>query len=129
MSRPPTILISDDERPIAMAMQRELKRMGMTAIIDTDSNVVELAKAHRPDLIVLDVHQRVDGRDLLAHLKHDPSTKDLPVIVLSGIEDQFVRHTCLELGAYDYEVKPFDPGFIRRMFRMIHDREAQPAAA
>jgi two-component system response regulator AdeR len=40
------------------------------------------------------------------------------VLVLSAIEDQFTRHVCLELGADDYDVKPFDPSFMSKVARM-----------
>jgi DNA-binding response OmpR family regulator len=121
MTRVPTILISDDEPELASALRREVNRAGMSAVIDANSDVVAMAKEHQPDLIVLDIHQRIDGRDLLAALKNDPQTKHLKVLMLSAVEDQFMRHTCLELGAADYDVKPFDPGFIRRMIRLVDD--------
>ena len=60
--------------------------------------VLELAVRHQPAVIILDLKQHVDGRDLLAALKRDPRTKDIKVLVLSAIEDQFTRHVCLELG-------------------------------
>ena len=44
--------------------------------------------------------------------------RDLKVVILSANEDQFMRNLCLELGAEDYEVKPFDPTFIRRVARL-----------
>ncbi len=80
--------------------------------------MVALAKLHRPDVIVLDVNHRVDGRDLLAALKKDPETRDLKVIMLSGIYDQYVRHTCFDLGALDYELKPLDGRFMHKVARL-----------
>jgi two-component system, OmpR family, response regulator AdeR len=126
--RKPTILISDDEPNLVTALSREARRVGLEPIADTTSNVVTLARECHPDVILLDLHQRIDGRDLLADLKRDPTTKDVKVIVLSAEEDQFTRHTCLELGAADYEVKPFDPTFLRRVLRLVNDNEAAPAA-
>jgi len=95
MSEKPTILIADDE-PV----------------------VLELAAKHQPAVIILDLKQHVDGRDLLASLKRDPRTRNIKVLVLSAIEDQFTRHVCLELGADDYDVKPFDPSFMSKVARM-----------
>jgi CheY-like chemotaxis protein len=114
----PTVLISDDEPMLVAALSREARRVGLEAIADTTSDVVGLAKRLHPDVILLDVHQRVDGRDLLALLKRDPDTCHVPVVVLSAVEDQFMRHTCLQLGAEDYEVKPFDPTFLRKVARL-----------
>lgn len=121
-----TILISDDEPLLGAALRREARRFGIDVVIDTESNVLELARTHRPDAIVLDVHQNIDGRDLLVTLKRDPETKDVPVIMLSANEDQFLRHTCFELGAADYAVKPFDPSFLRKVARLVdgHSEDA-----
>jgi CheY-like chemotaxis protein len=118
MARKPVVLISDDEPLLVAAISREAKRVGMQAVPDTTSDVVELARTLQPDVIILDIHQKVDGRDLLARLKRDPQTQNLKVVILSANEDQFMRHLCLQLGAEDYEVKPFDPTFIRRIARI-----------
>ncbi len=127
MNRVPIILISDDEYDLAAAMRRVLNFAGFSTIVDTNSNVVALAKEHQPDLIVLDIHQRIDGRDLLAALKADPATKHIKVVMLSAVEDQFIRHVCFELGAADYDVKPFDSSFVRRVVRLI-ENDQQVAA-
>ena len=100
------------------ALSRGARRAGMEPVTDTTSDVVTLARQHHPDVILLDVHQGIDGRDLLARLKRDPETRDVKVIILSGIEDQFMRLTCLELGAEDYAVKPFDLAFLNRVARI-----------
>jgi CheY-like chemotaxis protein len=101
------------------ALAREARRAGLSYITDTTSQqVLELAVRHRPAVIILDLKQHVDGRDLLAALKRDPRTRDIKVLVLSAIEDQFTRHVCLELGADDYDVKPFDPSFMSKVARL-----------
>jgi CheY-like chemotaxis protein len=125
MARKPVVLISDDEPLLVAAISREAKRVGMQAVPDTTSDVVELARTLQPDVIILDIHQKVDGRDLLARLKRDPQTQNLKVVILSANEDQFMRHLCLQLGAVDYEVKPFDPTFIRRIARMAFPVEPE----
>jgi CheY-like chemotaxis protein len=124
-TRKPTVLISDDEPMLVSALSREARRVGLEPIADTTSDVVTLAKRLHPDVILLDVHQRIDGRDLLARLKKDPETRDVKVVILSAVEDQFMRRVCLELGAEDYEVKPFDPTFLRKVARLA-DRPHEP---
>ncbi len=118
MMRKPTVLISDDEPLLVAALTREARRLGLQAVPDTTSDVVDIARRTQPDVIILDVNQRIDGRDLLAALKKDPETAHLKVVMLSANEDQFMRHLCLELGAETYEVKPFDPTFLRRIARL-----------
>ena len=117
-TRRPTVLISDDEPLLVSALSREARKAGLDPVSDTTSDVVALARQHHPDVILLDLRQKVDGRDLLASLKRDPQTSKLKVIVLSGIEDQLMRLNCLELGADDYAVKPFDPAFLARVARI-----------
>jgi CheY-like chemotaxis protein len=93
--------------------------MGLEPVVDTTSEQVEaLAQSRQPAVILLDVNQKQDGRDLLALLKKSPRTRDAKVVMLSGVEDQFVRSTCIELGAEDYEVKPPGPIFMRKIARL-----------
>ncbi|ATB43127.1 hypothetical protein CYFUS_008607 [Cystobacter fuscus] len=123
----PVVLISDDEPLVVSALAREARRTGLTSVADTTSrHVMELARRHRPAVIILDIHQHEDGRDLLAQLKQDPQTRDCKVIILSGVEDQFTRHVCFELGADAYEVKPFDHTFMTRVARMAGLKSLSP---
>ncbi len=116
---PCMILIADDSPQMVAALARAARREGFEPITDTTSTqVLSLARAHHPGVIVLDVHQAIDGRDLLAQLKADPVTRDIKVVMLSGEEDQLVRHDCLKLGAEDYFTKPLDPLFFRRVQRI-----------
>lgn len=119
MSSSPVVLISDDEPLVVSALAREAKRTGLTCITDTTSErVLELARQHRPAVIILDLNQHQDGRDLLAQLKADPETRDCRVIILTGVEDQYTRHVCFDLGADGYEVKPVDSTFMHRVARL-----------
>ena len=118
----PLVLICDDEPQIVSALGRQARRYGLEVIGDTHANrVCELARKHRPAVIILDIMQEVDGRDILAALKKDPATKDVKVIMLSAVEDQFTRQVCLELGAEDYALKPFDSTFMAKVARLVHE--------
>ncbi|HEX4620096.1 MAG TPA: response regulator [Myxococcaceae bacterium] len=118
----PTILISDDEPRIIAALGRMGRMMGLDVVGDTHGErIVAMARELQPELIVLDVNQPVDGRDVLAQLKKDPGTRELPVIMLSAVEDQYTRLTCLELGALDYAVKPIDITFLTKLARLAED--------
>jgi CheY-like chemotaxis protein len=118
----PLVLICDDEPQIVSVLGRQARRLGLDFIGDTSAeNVCELARKHRPAVIILDVMQNVDGRDILAALKKDPATRDLRVIMLSAIEDQYTRQVCLELGADDYALKPFDLTFMTKVARRVRE--------
>ncbi|HYI02833.1 response regulator [Hyalangium sp.] len=124
----PTILISDDEPLLVSALAREGRRSGLTCLTDTTAeNVLELARQHHPAVIILDIYQRYDGRDLLVQLKQDPETRNCKVIILSAIEDQHMRHQCFQLGADAYEVKPFAATFMPRVARLAAAQASQPS--
>jgi len=117
----PTLLISDDDQLLVSALTRYFRSQGVQVIADLNSNVVELARAHQPTLIILDIAQSVDGRDLLAQLKRDLKTKHIDVFVVTGNSDPFVRARCFQLGASDYFIKPTDD----RFFGRVNERLAQ----
>lgn len=69
---------------------------------------LEVVKEVLPDIVVLDINMPdLDGRDVLAKLKKDEETKDIPVIILSARSDQFDESLGRELGAADYITKPY----------------------
>ncbi len=120
-SNAPRVLISDDDELVIRTLARAARHEGLDPVAETDAgHVVEMAKEVHPQVIVLDINQRnLDGRDVLARLKQDPATKDIRVVMLTGVEDQLTRHDCLILGADDYVVKPIDPLFMVRIARKI----------
>jgi len=117
----PRVLISDDDDLVIRSLTRAARHEGLEPVAETDAgHVVEMAKEVHPQCIVLDINQKnLDGRDVLARLKQDPATRDIRVVMLTGVEDQLTRHDCLILGADDYVVKPIDPLFMVRIARKI----------
>jgi signal transduction histidine kinase/CheY-like chemotaxis protein len=70
---------------------------------------LELAREHRPDLIVLDLHlPDMPGEQLLQRLKADAATATIPVIVLTADATKRQREHLLQLGALEYLTKPLD---------------------
>jgi two-component system, OmpR family, response regulator AdeR len=129
---PPRVLISDDDPAIVRSLERAARHEGLDPVSELDaSHIVGLAKEVCPDVIVLDINQKnLDGRDVLAQLKADPQTRDIRVVMLTGVEDQLTRHDCLILGADDYVVKPLDPLFFVRIARKLGERQhPRPMAA
>ncbi|MBL8957327.1 MAG: response regulator [Myxococcaceae bacterium] len=122
----PRVLISDDDDLVIRSLSRSARHEGLDPVAESDAGqVVEMAKEVLPEVIVLDINQRNhDGRDVLARLKNDPATRDIRVVMLTGVEDQLTRHDCLILGADDYVVKPVDPLFMVRIARKIAEARA-----
>ena len=111
----PIILISDDNPYVIKALERLIDAEGGRIIADLNSRVVELARTHQPELIILDIAQKTDGRLLLRKLKREDATRDIEVFVLTGNYDPVVRELCLQLGASDYFVKPPDARFFLKV--------------
>jgi signal transduction histidine kinase/DNA-binding response OmpR family regulator len=103
-----TVLIIDDD-PIARdLMTRFLTREGFGVVATGRGNdAITLAKQHRPIAITLDVlMDDTNGWDILSELKADPEVADIPVIMVSIIDDKNRGYT---LGATDYLTKPVHP--------------------
>jgi len=101
-----TILVVDDEANIRRLIGHELTNRGYKVIEATGGKeAIELARKFRPNLITLDiVMPDLDGFDVTVVLKSDPITKDIPIVIISVIED---KSKAYRLGANDYITKPF----------------------
>jgi CheY-like chemotaxis protein len=78
---------------------------------------LELARRHRPDLVLLDLHlPDMEGREVLARLRQDPITREIPVVVVSADTTPGQIAGLLEDGATDYLTKPLD---ISRLLEIV----------
>jgi DNA-binding response OmpR family regulator len=115
------VLIIEDNTYVASTLERMARRAGFVVAVDpTGSSALQLARELRPAAVVLDLNlPERDGRDVLADLKRNAETHDIPVLMLSSNEDQISRLTCLKLGAQDYEPKPPSPVLFERLARQL----------
>ncbi|GAB1417567.1 response regulator [Bacteroidales bacterium] len=105
------ILVIDDELSIRMLLDNFLSK---TYEVITKSDGMEgidwLEKGNMPDLIVADIQMpNMNGYDFIKNIRSSGYFKDIPLIMLSGIESSQEKVKCLKLGANDYMVKPFNP--------------------
>jgi PAS domain S-box-containing protein len=102
-----TILVVDDEANIRRLISHELISRGYKVIeASGGKEALDLARQSHPDLITMDVVMPdLDGFDTTAVLKTDPITKDIPILIVSVIEDKSKMY---RLGANDYITKPFN---------------------
>jgi serine phosphatase RsbU (regulator of sigma subunit) len=105
------ILIVDDEPYNLDYLEQELDRLDyqiITAVNGQDA--LNIVQTNSPDLILLDIMMPVlDGFEVLLHLKTNPTTRDIPVIVISASNDLQSVVKGIQLGAEDYLPKPFEP--------------------
>jgi len=111
VTRPPRILIVDDERMIVDYLEEYLQRLGYeTATAANGREALEKVAVDSPDLILLDIVMPViDGLKVCRILKGDEVTRLIPIVImtsLDGIED---RIKGIEAGADDYLAKPINP--------------------
>lgn len=104
-----TILIIDDEPRLRQAMMDTLTYAGYETIGAGDGiSGLDLIAEHHPDLIIADVLMpRLNGYDLLKHLRQDPQTQAIPVILVSGMAEYRAIQQGMALGAFEYVSKPF----------------------
>ena len=109
---PKTILLIEDEDDIREITALSLEAMAGWATIPARSGMEGIAKARlqRPDAILLDVMMPdMDGPATLEKLRHDPQTKDIPVIFMTAKVQAPERRKLDGLGAQGIIPKPFDP--------------------
>jgi sigma-B regulation protein RsbU (phosphoserine phosphatase) len=105
------ILIVDDEPFNVDYLEQELEESDCTIISAVNGQeALEKVRSESPDLILLDIMMPVmDGFEVLSRLKADPTTRDIPVIVISANNDLRSVVKGIQLGAEDYLPKPFEP--------------------
>lgn len=104
-----------DQREIVSAM---LELEGYKVVVAGDGEeAIKLAQNLRPAMIALDVIlPRMDGWEVLHQLKNDETTRDIPVLIISVVDQ---REYGKKLGADDYLVKPLEPGRLRAAVRRL----------
>jgi CheY-like chemotaxis protein/anti-sigma regulatory factor (Ser/Thr protein kinase) len=102
-----SVLVVDDDEGVRRLFAYELIGLGIRVLEAKDGRTaVEIATAEKPDAILLDVLMPgVDGWETLRLLKQRPETRNIPVVILSVVDN---RAFGLSLGAFDYLVKPVD---------------------
>ena len=107
MKDKPNILVVDDDPNICRLEQLYLEKEGYEVRMAADGNsAIEAFRKLPPDLVLLDV--MLPGADGYEVLKAIRKSGDIPVIMVTAKGETFDKVLCLELGADDYIVKPFD---------------------
>lgn len=116
-----TILVIDDDRTVQDTLKHHLTQEGFDVKTATTGEAgLQLAQALHPDVITLDVLlPNMNGWEVLSALKADPDLADIPVIVMSMIDD---RNQGFTLGAADYLTKPVDQ---KRLARLLERYRAE----
>lgn len=108
------VLVVDDE-PVAVELLREfLLAKGYEVITAGDGpEALQKVREERPHLILLDVRMpKMDGLEVLRQVKE--IDKEVGVIMVTGVNEEEVGRQAVELGAFDYIVKPLDLPYLEQ---------------
>lgn len=112
---PGRILVVDDNRMNRLKLSLSLEQQGHTVSLAEDGQqALAQLKAEVIDVVLLDiVMPALDGYQVLERMKADPALRDIPVIVISALDEIDSAVRCIEIGAEDYLPKSFNPVLLR----------------
>jgi two-component system alkaline phosphatase synthesis response regulator PhoP/two-component system response regulator VicR len=119
---PKKILAVDDEKHIVRLVQVNLERAGYEVVTANDGReALQKVQEEKPDLVVLDVMMPyMDGFEVLQNLRRNPSTREIPVIMLTAKAQDADVFKGWQSGVDCYLTKPFNPmellSFVKRIF-------------
>ena len=128
---PGHILVVDDLETNRDLLERQLLNDGHTvSCANGGRQALALADSEPFDLILLDLMMPdLNGFEVLARLKADGRTEDIPVIMISALDEEEKVIQCIEIGAEDYLTKPFNVVLLRaRINSCIERKRAQDRA-
>ncbi len=105
-----SILIVDDTFTGRKALESLLKNEGYNLVFATNgSEALQHAKNYEPDVVLLDVMMPgMNGYEVCSHIRNDPSLVDVPILMVTSLNDQKERLKGINSGADDFIGKPFD---------------------
>lgn len=132
----PTVLIIDDQSTSRMILEQlvyTLEQGTEVVCFEDPVKALDWAKKNTHDLILTDYKMpNMDGAEFTQWLRKIPTCSDVPVVIVTGVEDKEVRYRSLEAGATDFLTKPIDHAecrarcrnllTLRRQQRIIKDR-------
>lgn len=122
------ILVAEDEQDVLNLVATNLKTAGYQVLkAENGESALEQVRSALPALVVLDLMlPGMTGLEVCKVLKGDPSTKPIPIIMLTAKAEEVDRIVGLELGADDYVTKPFSPRELVLRVRSILRRANAP---
>lgn len=106
-----SILVVDDNEMNRDLLTRRLERQGyqVTTAVDGQQTLDVLSQKEF-NLVLLDIMLPViNGYQVLEQMKADRSSSHIPVIITTALDEATDKAKCIEMGAYDYLTKPFNP--------------------
>jgi len=120
-----SLLVVDDNSMNRIILSRYISKLGYrSSLAENGRQALEKLQAEPYDLVLLDVQMpEMDGYAVLEQLKVNPRLRDIPVIMISAVDELESVVTCIELGAQDYLPKPFNPVLLRARLTACLERK------
>lgn len=121
-----TILVVEDDVDILQLVAHNLKAADFNVLTAQEGyEALSVAKKHLPQLVILDIMlPGLDGFEVCKELRRSPTTRNIPILMLTAKGEEVDRIVGMELGADDYVVKPFSPRELMLRVRAILRRFA-----
>ena len=117
---PSILLVEDDEKDVKLVENYLPKESYQITWTDTGERALEIAGGKKVDLILLDILlPNMDGFEVLEHLKQMESVKDIPIVVVSVLQDIINKIKAIELGANAYLAKPINKDELKIRIRNL----------
>jgi DNA-binding response OmpR family regulator len=128
IDRKKKILAVDDESDLLLIIKTALFSEGYDVSTATNGpDALALAQENVPDLIVLDIMMpEMNGFEVLQHLRENPKTESVPVIMLTGLSEKDKIRQALDSGINYYIVKPFEFHDLISKIRIAIDNATAP---
>jgi adenylate cyclase len=109
------VLVVDDNRVNRLLVARTLEQLGhRVAFAENGRQALESLRSHGADLVLLDIEMpEMNGYQTLEALRADPKLREIPVVMMSSVEEVDSVARCVEMGAEDYLFKPVNAVLLR----------------
>ena len=109
------LLVVDDNRVNRLLVARTLEQLGhRVAFAENGRQALEALRARPVDLVLLDIEMpEMNGYETLEALRADPKLRDIPVVMMSSVDEVDSVARCIEMGAEDYLFKPVNTVLLR----------------
>jgi len=120
-AREENILVVDDSKGARMVISKEMLSNGFKVLMaENGREALEMAKELKPDIIAMDVEMPVmNGFEACRKLKDDPTTREIPVVMISSNDSSETKSHGFEAGAVEFFVKPFKSGRLASHIHML----------
>jgi class 3 adenylate cyclase len=112
----PVVMIVDDNDDNRFTLSMRLESCGYSNLVTAEDGreALDKMRSQPVDLVLLDIMMpELDGYGVLAEMRADVALRDIPVVMISALEDINSVVRCVELGATDYLTKPFNPVLLK----------------